>query len=77
MTHVQPDPTASWWRRLLATEPALVKGVIGALVALGLVWGVDFTALGDQLSRTADIVGSIVALLTPLWIRQSVSPAGD
>lgn len=62
-------------KRLLATEPAIVKGAIGFLVSLGLIWGLDFTALGDQLSQTADIVGSLIALLTPVWIRASVTPS--
>jgi len=75
MTHaLTPDTGKSWWSRLLTIEPAIVKGVIGALVALGLIWGVDLTPLGDQLTQTADILGSLVAILTPVWIRQSVTP---
>jgi len=74
MSHVAVPNDLPFWRRLLALEPAVIKGVIGALVALGLIWGADFTALGDQLTRTADVLGSIVAILTPLWIRQSVTP---
>lgn len=66
---------AIWWERLLSLEPVVVKGVIGALVTLGLIWGADFTALGDQLTQTADVLGTLVALLTPLWIRSSVTPA--
>lgn len=62
-------------KRLLATEPAIVKGAIGLLVALGLIWGLDFTTVGDQLSQTADVLGSLVALLTPVWIRASVTPS--
>src|SRR4051794_10673440 len=68
-------PSAAWWRRLAVLEPAVVRGLIGAAVALGLIWGVDLTDLGDKLTRTADVVGSIVALLTPLWVRQATSPA--
>lgn len=64
----------STFKRLLATEPAIVKGAIGLLVALGLIWGFDFTQVGDQLAQTADVVGSLVALLTPVWIRASVRP---
>lgn len=75
MTHaLTPDTGKSWWSRLLTIEPAIVKGVVGALVALGLIWGVDLTPLGDRLTQTADILGSLVAILTPVWIRQSVTP---
>ena len=65
----------SWWHRLLTLEPAVVRGVIGALVALGLIWGLDLTDLGEKLTQTADVLGSLVALLTPLWVRQATSPA--
>lgn len=64
----------SWWSKLLKLEPAVVKGVVGLLVSLGLVWGADFTQLGEQLKETADIVGSVVVLLTSWWIRSSVTP---
>lgn len=75
MSHVLPPAAGeSGWKRLLKLEPAIVKGLIGLLVSLGLIWGVDLTSVGDQLSQTADVVGSIIALLTPLWIRTSVTP---
>lgn len=64
----------SWWSKLLKLEPAVVKGVIGALASLGLVWGADFTQLSEQLKESADIIGSIVVLLTAGWIRNSVTP---
>jgi hypothetical protein len=63
-----------WWRRLLTLEPALVRGTITALVTLGLVWGVDFTALGDQLGRTADILLGLSALIGAAWTRSVVTP---
>ncbi|HEY9249248.1 MAG TPA: hypothetical protein VIO38_08960 [Rariglobus sp.] len=69
-------PTAGW-HRLLTLEPALVRGVIGALVALGLIWGLDFTAIGDRLAQSADILGSLVALLTAWWTRSAVTPASQ
>ncbi len=75
MTHaITPATDTPWWRRLIALEPAVVKGLIGLLVALALIWGVDLTPLGDRLSQSADVLGSIIALLTPLWIRGSVTP---
>ncbi|WP_284252339.1 hypothetical protein [Litorihabitans aurantiacus] len=52
-----------------------MRGVIGAVVALGLIWGVDLTPWGDRLTQTADVVGTLVLLLTPLWVRQGVTPA--
>ena len=76
MSIPSPSPggakNATWWQRLLHTEPAVVKGAISLLVALALIWGLDLTDLGERLKATADILGSLVTLLAPLWIRQSV-----
>lgn len=74
MTHSSPVRRMSLGQRLLTIEPALVKGVIGALVSIGLIWGVDFTDLGEQIKDTADIVGGLVVLLTAWWTRSSVTP---
>jgi hypothetical protein len=62
-------------KRLVTAEPALVRGVVGALVALGLVWGVDYTDLGEQVKESADIVGGLVVLLTSWWTRGAVTPS--
>lgn len=72
-----PTTDLPWWRRLLELEPAVIRGVIGALVSLGLIWGVDRTPWGDRLTQTADVLGALVALLTPLWVRAGVTPAGS
>jgi len=58
----------------LKFEPAVVKGIIGLVVAGLLIWGVDYTAVGEQLAATADIIGALIPLVTSLWIRQSVTP---
>lgn len=75
MTHLSPIRNMGWLKKLVTMEPALVRGIVGALVAIGLVWGVDFTGLGEQISQTADIIGGLVALLTPWAIRAAVTPA--
>lgn len=70
-----PADQLPWWRKALALEPALVKGAIALVVAGLLIWGVDVSDVGDRIAQTADVLGALVALLSPLWIRQSVSPA--
>lgn len=57
-------------------EPAIWKSIIAAVVSGLLIWGVDFTAVGDQLAQTADVLGVLIPLVTGLWIRQSVTPNG-
>jgi len=64
-----------WLHHLAALEPALVRGAIGLAVAGLLIWGVDLTPLGDKLQATTDVLGGLVALLAPLWIRRAVTPA--
>lgn len=75
MTHMAPVTRLSGWKKLLTVEPALVRGVIGAIVSIGLIWGLDFTGVGEQLAQTADIVGGLVVLLTAWWTRSAVTPA--
>jgi hypothetical protein len=62
-------------RQLVALEPALVRQCIGLVVAGLLIWGLDYTALGDQLEATADVVGALVAVMTQLWARAHTTPA--
>ena len=62
-------------KRLLTLEPALVHGVIVAVVGLALIWGLDLTALGDQLGRSVDILFPIVVLVGAWWTRSRVTPA--
>jgi len=65
-------------KRLLTLEPALVHGVIVAVVGLALIWGLDLTALGDRLGASVDIVFPIVVLVGAWWTRSQVSPVvGD
>ncbi len=65
--------TAPWWKRLLTLEPALVRSVVGGVVYILALWGVDVAEVGDRL------VASIIAALTIFtlvgaWIRSSVRP---
>lgn len=55
-------------------EPAVWKGIIGLVVSGLLIWGVDLTDVGEKLSQTADVIGSLIPLLTAVWIRGSVTP---
>lgn len=75
--YAAPTNDMPLWRRLLTLEPAVVRGVIGAVVSLGLIWGFDLTPWGDRLTQTADILGTLVLLLTPLWVRHGVTPAAS
>lgn len=76
MSHLAAPNDLPWWRRLLALEPAVVKGVVAALVLLAGVWGIDLADLGVQVEQTVTIIwGTLVPLLTSAWIRTSVTPS--
>lgn len=75
--YAAPTTDLPLWRRLLTLEPAVVRGVIGAVVAIGLLWGVDLTPWGDRLADTADILAGLVLLLTTWWVRSGVTPAAS
>jgi hypothetical protein len=70
------EPAPPRWRRLLSLEPALVRGAVGSVVTVGLVWGIDLSELGERVATTADVVlGTLLPLLAAWWIRGAVVPS--
>jgi hypothetical protein len=65
----------TWWQKVRKFEPARVRYVIGGLVLIAGLWGLNATELGDQLSQTWDIAyGILVLIFTGETIRSKVSP---
>lgn len=62
-------------RELVTREPVIIRTVITALVSIGLIWGLDFTELGNRLTETADLLGGLVAAIGLAWVRQGTSAA--
>lgn len=62
-------------------EPAVWKSFVGALVILAAIWGVDVSALGDQVTQSLDVLAylipAVITVLTGLWIRKSVTAPGN
>lgn len=69
--------TASGWRRFLTLEPALVRGIVTAIVSVALIWGLDLTDLGDKVNETANIIGVLLPLLQAWWTRSAVTPSAQ
>jgi hypothetical protein len=65
------------WKRLLTLEPALVRGVVTAIVSVALIWGLDLTDLGDKVNETANIIGALLPLLQAWWTRSAVTPTAQ
>lgn len=62
-------------RELIIREPVVIRVTITALVSIGLIWGLDFTELGDRLTETADLLGGLVAAIGLAWTRAGASAA--
>lgn len=85
--HALNPARASLLRRLLTLEPALVRGVITALVFVAALWGLDIADVGEKVSQTLLVLLALVPMIQAWWTRgvvtpdakvvQSVEPNGD
>ena len=70
----------SFLNRILSTEPAVFKSIVGALVAVLLIWLPELDWLADRINDTGEIVFSVilpgVTIITGFSIRKSVTPVG-
>lgn len=74
VSHIAEPAPQSAWRRLLALEPAVVRGVIAALVLVLGLWGVDVADLGGRVETTILTLLTLVPLLSAWWTRAAVTP---
>ena len=57
--------TASpWWKRVLTLEPALVRTVVGGIVYILAVWGIDAADIGEQV-ESAGLRQAAVIIVGP------------
>lgn len=68
---------APWWRRVLTLEPAVVRGVIGAVVLVLGLWGVDAADLGDRVTESLVTLLGLVPLIVAAWTRTAVTPSAQ
>lgn len=75
MTHVAPPASGrSRLARLLTLEPAVVRAVIGGVVLVLAVWGVDAADLGERVETTVLTALGLVPVLVGWWTRSAVTP---
>lgn len=60
------------WKRILSTEPAMLRGFIAALVMLLTAYGVSVSP--DQSAATVAFAGVLLAMVQAWSTRQSVVP---
>lgn len=63
-----------WVKRILALEPALVRGVIVAVVGLAAYLGLDWAAEGEQASLIVFGLIAVLSAVQALWTRLVVTP---
>lgn len=66
------------WKRLNYTEPAVLRGIVTALVAVALAFGVTVpTAWEDQAEQIIVGIGVLAPIVAGLWTRRAVTPVGE
>lgn len=63
-----------WVKRVLALEPALVRGVIVAVVGLAAYFGLDWAAGGEQVGSVVFGLIAVLAAVQALWTKAAVVP---
>lgn len=66
---------APWWTRLRLMEPAVLRGIILALVTAGAVWGLEWSETGEKIIESYGALFAIVPLVQAWWTRTVVSPS--
>lgn len=64
----------NWFQRLLEFEPARVRAIIAALVALAAIWGFNISGIGDQVGGSWELLYALIPLVLGEVIRPAVRP---
>jgi hypothetical protein len=68
---METEPT--WWQRLIKLDPALVRGFIVTIVALGATV-LNTTVTDDAVQTVVNFVIGLFALVAAIFIRPAVTP---
>ena len=63
------------WDRVRLLEPAMLRGILTAIVAALAVWGVDAANVGDKIGDTWALIFPLLAVIQAWWTRTVVSPS--
>ena len=66
-----------WWTRLRVLEPAVLRGIVLAIVTAAAVWGLEWSETGDKIIESYGALFAIVPLVQAWWTRTVVSPAAS
>lgn len=69
------DPGLPWIERVRLFEPAMLRAVVGAVVAVLLLWGVDLTPWGERITGSWELLFPLLPLIQGWWTRTVVSPS--
>ena len=63
------------WDRVRLLEPAMLRGILTAIVAALAVWGVNLSPWADRVSDTWALIFPLLAVIQAWWTRTVVSPS--
>ena len=63
-----------WWTRVRTLEPALVRGVVVAIVGVLGLWGLDVAEVGNKVTETWAYLFPLIAVVQAWWTRGVVVP---
>lgn len=70
---MEPVPM-TWWQRVKAFEPALLRAFLAAIATVLLTVGVDISGVADKLDVAWSAIYAVLPLLVAWWTRGVVTP---
>ena len=71
------EAEGGWWTHLRVMEPAVLRGILTAIVTAAAVWGLEWSPWADRIDQTYTALVVIVPLVQAWWTRTAVSPANQ
>ena len=69
------DRIERWWEYLRFMQPAVLRGMVVAVVSAAAAWGLDLTQWGDRITWTYEALFVAASLIQAAWTRTVVSPS--
>jgi hypothetical protein len=73
--HRADVPRRSWWSRVKTFEPALLRGIVGAIVMALAFFGLDASVVGENAVEWWTYVFALLPMIQAWWTRTVVTPS--
>lgn len=68
------ESNLTWWDRVKAFEPALLRAILAAVVTVAATVGLDLAGVAEQIEVAWTAVFAVLPLVVAWWTRPSVTP---